>query len=190
MCNLHTGINTGLHVLWGHSISIFVFITVIYLYSAYCNCLQIVSNQLYSIKQGNSVCSVFILCKLYFLSSTPTQNVLYFCNSVWFINLFPPAGLTNTSSSSNLVFPGCLLSRYWPAQPCLASVGDRSWAAGWYGCWYYYPCGRIWSPNVRNTNYKLTQTEGFICKNSELFFTCSKNHFFILLSCFYCVLLS
>ncbi len=32
----------------------------------------------------------------------------------------PPAGLTNTSSSSNLVFPGGLPSRYWPAQPCLA----------------------------------------------------------------------
>ncbi len=38
-----------------------------------------------------------------------------------------------TSSSSNLVFPGGLPSRYWPAQPCLASVGNRSWAAGWYG---------------------------------------------------------
>ncbi len=46
----------------------------------------------------------------------------------------PPVGLTNTSSSSNLVFPGGLPSRYWPAQPCLASVGNRSWAAGWYGC--------------------------------------------------------
>ncbi len=46
----------------------------------------------------------------------------------------PPAGLTNTSSSSNLVFPGGLPSRYWPAQPCLASVGNQSWAAGWYGC--------------------------------------------------------
>ncbi len=37
----------------------------------------------------------------------------------------PPAGLTNTSSSSNLVFTGGLPSRYWPAQPCLASVGCR-----------------------------------------------------------------
>ncbi len=46
-----------------------------------------------------------------------------------------PAGLTNTSSSRNLVFPGGLPSRSWPAQPCLASVGNRSWAAGWYGCW-------------------------------------------------------
>ncbi len=45
----------------------------------------------------------------------------------------PPAGLTNTSSSSNLVFPGGLPSRYWPAQPRLASVGNRSWAAGRYG---------------------------------------------------------
>ncbi len=45
----------------------------------------------------------------------------------------PPAGLTNTSSSSNLLLPGGLPSRYWPAQPCLASVGNRSWAAGWYG---------------------------------------------------------
>ncbi len=42
-----------------------------------------------------------------------------------------PAGLTNTSSNSNLVFPGGLPSRYWPAQPCLASVGNQSWAAGW-----------------------------------------------------------
>ncbi len=46
----------------------------------------------------------------------------------------PPAGLSNTSSSSNLVFPRGLPSRYWPAQPYLASVGNRSWAAGWYGC--------------------------------------------------------
>ncbi len=46
----------------------------------------------------------------------------------------PPAGLTNTSSSSNLVFPGGLPSRYWPAQPCLVSVGNQSWATGWYGC--------------------------------------------------------
>ncbi len=46
----------------------------------------------------------------------------------------PPAGLTNISSSSNLVFTGGLPSRYWPAQTCLASVGNRSWAAGWYGC--------------------------------------------------------
>ncbi len=45
-----------------------------------------------------------------------------------------PAGLTNTSSSSNPVFPGGLPSSYWPAQPCIASVGNRSWAAGWYGC--------------------------------------------------------
>ncbi len=44
-----------------------------------------------------------------------------------------PAGLPNTSSNSNLVFLG-LPSRYWPAQPCLASVDNRSWAAGWYGC--------------------------------------------------------
>ncbi len=43
----------------------------------------------------------------------------------------PPAGLTNTSSSSNLVFPG-LPSRYWPAQPWLASVDNQSWATGWY----------------------------------------------------------
>ncbi len=28
------------------------------------------------------------------------------------------------------VFPGGLPSSYWPAQPCLASVGNRSWAAG------------------------------------------------------------
>ncbi len=47
----------------------------------------------------------------------------------------PPAGITNTSSSSNLVFSGGLPSRYWPAQPCLASVGNQSWAAGWHGCW-------------------------------------------------------
>ncbi len=39
----------------------------------------------------------------------------------------PPTGLTNTSSSSNLGTD--------QAQPCLASVGNRSWAAGWYGCW-------------------------------------------------------
>ncbi len=49
----------------------------------------------------------------------------------------PPCCLTNTSSSSNLVFSGGLPSRYWPAQPCLASVGNQFWAAGWYGCDIY-----------------------------------------------------
>ncbi len=53
-----------------------------------------------------------------------------------------PAGLTNTSSSSNLVFTGGVPSRYWPAQPCLASVGDRSWAAGWYGCGLFW---EVWA---------------------------------------------
>ncbi len=33
-----------------------------------------------------------------------------------------------------VVFPGGLPSRYWPAQPCIASVGNQSWAAEWYGC--------------------------------------------------------
>ncbi len=41
-----------------------------------------------------------------------------------------PAGLTNTSSSSNLVFPGGLHPGTDQAQPCLASVGNQSWAAG------------------------------------------------------------
>ncbi len=50
----------------------------------------------------------------------------------------PPAGLTNTSSSSNLVFIGGLPSRYWPAQPCLASVGNRSWNRVLYGCYKLY----------------------------------------------------
>ncbi len=51
----------------------------------------------------------------------------------------PPADLTNTSSSSNPVFPESP-SRFWSAQPCLSSVGDRSWAAGWYGCWIAHNC--------------------------------------------------
>ncbi len=35
----------------------------------------------------------------------------------------PPAGLTNTSSSSNLVFPGGLPSRYWPGSTLLSFSG-------------------------------------------------------------------
>ncbi len=46
----------------------------------------------------------------------------------------PPAGLTNTSSNSNLVLQEVSHPGTDQAQPCLASVGNRSWAAGWYGC--------------------------------------------------------
>ncbi len=35
----------------------------------------------------------------------------------------PPAGLTNTSFSSNLVFPGGLPSRYWPGSTLLSFSG-------------------------------------------------------------------
>ncbi len=42
-----------------------------------------------------------------------------------------PAGLTNTSSSSNLVFPGGFSHPGTDqAQPCLASVGNQSWLQG------------------------------------------------------------
>ncbi len=59
----------------------------------------------------------FLQCPHHYTGALgPTQTV-------WWA---PHSGLTNTSSSSNLVF--------WPAQPCLASVGNLSWAAGWYGC--------------------------------------------------------
>ncbi len=47
----------------------------------------------------------------------------------------PPAGLTNTSSNSNLLQPQEVSHPGTDqAQPCLASVGNQSWAAGWYGC--------------------------------------------------------
>ncbi len=36
----------------------------------------------------------------------------------------PPAGLPNTSSSSNLVFPGGLPSRYWPGSTLLSFSGQ------------------------------------------------------------------
>ncbi len=36
----------------------------------------------------------------------------------------PPAGLINTSSSSNLVFPGGLPSRYWPGSALLSFSGE------------------------------------------------------------------
>jgi len=49
------------------------------------------------------------------ISSRPTQT------TGW----APPAGLTNTSSSSNVYHPGTN-----QAQPCLASVGNQSWASG------------------------------------------------------------
>ncbi len=47
----------------------------------------------------------------------------------------PPAGLTNTSTNSNLLQPQEVSHPGTDqAQPCLASVGNQSWAAGWYGC--------------------------------------------------------
>ncbi len=46
----------------------------------------------------------------------------------------PPAGLTNTSSNSNLVLQEVSHPGTDQAQPCLASVSNQSWAAGWYGC--------------------------------------------------------
>ncbi len=36
----------------------------------------------------------------------------------------------------NLVFQEVSHPGTDQAQPCLASVGNQSWAAGWYGCWY------------------------------------------------------
>ncbi len=36
----------------------------------------------------------------------------------------PPTGLTSTSSSSNLVFPGGLPSRYWPGSTLLSFSGQ------------------------------------------------------------------
>ncbi len=41
----------------------------------------------------------------------------------------PPAGLTNTSFSSNLVFPGDLPSRYWPGSTLLSFSGKP--VLGW-----------------------------------------------------------
>ncbi len=53
----------------------------------------------------------------------------------------PPAGLTNTSSSSNLVFPGGLPSRHWPVSTLLSFSGQPVlgcrviWLLyGWYAC--------------------------------------------------------
>ncbi len=55
----------------------------------------------------------------------------------------PPAGLTNTSSSSNLVFPGGLPSRYWPGSTLLSFSGQP-----------VLGCGVIWWYEV------LTQCQG------------------------------
>ncbi len=48
----------------------------------------------------------------------------------------PPAGLTNTSSSSNLVFPGVSI-QVLTSSTLLSFSGNRSWAAGWSGCWQW-----------------------------------------------------
>ncbi len=49
----------------------------------------------------------------------------------------PPAGLTNTSSSSNLVFPGGLPSRYWPGSTLLSFSGQPVLGCRviWLPCW-------------------------------------------------------
>ncbi len=48
-----------------------------------------------------------------------------------------PAGLTNTSSNSNLVFPGGLPSRYWPDSTLLSFSGQP-----------VLGCRVIWLPNM------------------------------------------
>ncbi len=47
----------------------------------------------------------------------------------------PSAGLPSTSSSSTWFSSEVSHPGINQAQPCLASVGDQSWATGWYGCW-------------------------------------------------------
>ncbi len=70
--------------------------------------------------------------------SSKGQFLFWYSVPITTLGWAPPAGLTNTSSSSNLVFIGGLPSRYWPAQPCLASVGNRSWNRVLYGCYKLY----------------------------------------------------
>ncbi len=47
----------------------------------------------------------------------------------------PPAGLTNTSSSRNLVFPGVSV-QVLTSSTLLSFSGNRSWAKAWYGILY------------------------------------------------------
>ncbi len=58
------------------------------------------------------------------------------------------------------------------AQPCLASVSDQSWVAGWYGCWLY-----LLLTNV----YKL------VLGNNESWLIASKIKVFVYIICL-CVL--
>ncbi len=60
-------------------------------------------------------CFFTVLCPRHYTGALgPTQT----------IGWAPPAGLANTSSSSNLVFPGGLPSRYWPGSTLLSISGQ------------------------------------------------------------------
>ncbi len=60
-------------------------------------------------------CLLTVQCPRHYTGALgPTQT------TVW----APPAGLTDTSSSSNLVFPGGLPSRYWPGSALLSFSGQ------------------------------------------------------------------
>ncbi len=63
----------------------------------------------------------------------------------------PPAGLTNTSSNSNLVFPGGLPSRYWPDSTLLSFSGQP--VLGCRGIWLL---ARIVNFNGLQTKVKIT----------------------------------
>ncbi len=50
-----------------------------------------------------------------------------------------PAGLTNTSSNSNLVFPGGLPSRYWPGSTLLSFRGELVLGCRVIWLWLFMP---------------------------------------------------
>ncbi len=83
----------------------------------------------------------------------------------------PPAGLTNTSTNSYLVFPGGLPSRYWPGSALLSFCGQPVLGCRviwlWVRRWWSLYC---WLPQCRNFfSFCL------LCYQSVLFPVCEKS---------------
>ncbi len=91
----------------------------------------------------------------------------------------PPAGLTNTSSSSSLVFPGGLPSRYWPGSTLLSFSGQPVlgyrviWLPALWPLWHLLPPSTWIDLNAKNQHAFTTSLQFHYITDSEK--NCSKN---------------
>ncbi len=87
----------------------------------------------------------------------------------------PPASLTNTSSNSNIVFPGGLPSRYWPDSTLLSFSGQP--VLGCRVIWLLSPCSPrlftlvLWSPWSTGEKLNGTFSPGSLSLHTVIFNT-------------------